>query len=340
MNKFEVIPLDEKQERLSEFIGKYYSVAHPKLIDAIRIEIFHPKKSLKERKKAYKEFEDVILALKSLFREIIYEQNKFVRKKGYKNYFEFRVKRDGISKKKVDWFFHKADKIIEHLHQILPWSSQLPKWYWSEFNIPDPLSLIKAPKYLVPEDIYRLTEKVLPKVKEIIPLIKIEKVKDFNPSARFVKETKSVIIKAPTKPSIYNALTFVHELGHALSFVELAEKGIDPLTKSIYWHDMEAGKFEFQFEELCLPKEVKNASKGQMLGDFLTAFFEYEIHNNPNQDFDEAYAKAKNRCYPKANQVRNPFYVLESGLIARPCGTMVTSVVEAILLSENFLKKN
>lgn len=333
--KIEVIPLNGKPTRLDEFIGKYYSVAHPKLIDAIKIEIFHPKKSLKERKKAYyKDFEDVVLTLKSLFREIVYERNKVFRKKGYKNYFDFAIERYGIPKKKVDWFFHKADEIIGHLHRNLPWSSKLPQWYWSKFNIPDPLYLFRSHRYSIPDDIYRLAEDIFPKVKEIIPRIKIEKVKDFNPCARFIKETKSVIIETPTNPSVYNALTFVHEFGHALSFIKLAEKGIDPLTKSQYWHAIEACKFEFQFGELCLPKEVKKASKGQILGNFLTAFFEYEIHKNPNQDFDEAYAKAKNRCYPKANQERNPFYVLENGLIARPCSTILPSVVEATLLSK------
>ena len=50
MNKVKTFPLDKNQKNLSELVDEYYSIAHWRLIDAIRIEIFHPRKSLKERK--------------------------------------------------------------------------------------------------------------------------------------------------------------------------------------------------------------------------------------------------------------------------------------------------
>jgi len=332
MYKARIFPANKKQKKLAKLIGRYYSVAPKKLIDAIKIEIFHPKKNLKERKKAYKEFENIILALKPIFKEIVKERNKIFREDRYKNYFDFFINKKGIPKKKINLFFNKADKVIKDINQNLPLSNKLPKWYWSEFNIPDALDLVKVPEYSIPNDIYRLAKSAFPEIEKILPRIKIEKIKDFNPAARFIKETKSVIIEVSTKPSIYNALDFVHELGHAISFIKLAEKGIDPLSKSKYWHETEAYKFVLQFEKLCLEKEVKNASRGSILGDFLTTFFEYKIYNNPDQDFDKVYAKAVNRCYPKANQERNPFYVLENSLIFRPCSSVLNSVVWAELL--------
>jgi len=334
MYKVKCVPFNKKQERLAELTGKYYSIAHWKLIDAIRIEVFSPQKKLKERRKAYREFEDIILALKPLFKEIVYEGNKVFRGDGCKNHFDFKIKRDGIPKKKVALFFSKVDKVIKNINQNLPLPKRLPKWYWSEFNIPDALYRFKTHRYSIPDDIYRLAEEAFPEIKKILPRIKIdEKIKDFYPRAKFIKETKSVVIEVPTKPSIYNALTFVHELGHAISFMKLAEKGIDPLTKSRYWHEKQAYKFKFQFEERCLPEKVKNASRGSILGSFLTTFFEYKIHNSPNQDFDKVYAKSINQCYPsRSKQKSNPFYVLENGLILRPCGTITSSVVQAELL--------
>jgi len=113
----------------------------------------------------------------------------------------------------------------------------------------------------------------------------------------------------------------------------LADEGIDPLSKSYYWHETEAYKFKFQFEEKCLSKEIKNASRGEILGNFLSTFFEYEIYNNPDQDFDKAYAKAINRCYPgRANQEENPFYVIESGFMNRPADATASVVCTELLL--------
>lgn len=337
MGKFKVVPFNKKQKKYAELIGKYYSIAHSELIDTIRIEIFHPKKNLKERRKAYEIYKGIITTLKPLFKEIVYERNKVFRGDGCKNSFDFLIKkRDRTPKEKVGLFFNKVDKVIKNINQNLPLPNKLPKWYWSKFNIPDSLYFFKARKYLIPDDIYRLIEDVFPKIKikEIFPRIKIEKIKDFNPAARFIKKTKSVTIEVPTKPSIYNALTFVHELGHAISFIKLAEKGIDPYKKSKYWHEKQAYKFKFKFEDKCLPEKVRNASRGEILGNFLTTFFEYEIHNNPNQDFDKVYAESINRCYPqKPKQKSNPFYVLENSLIFRPCGTVTSSVVQTELLS-------
>jgi len=327
-------PFNQKQKKYCRLLEKYYSIAPSEIIDAIKIEILHPKKSLKERKKAYKQLENVILALKPIFKEIVYERNRIFKENGDKNYFDFITRRNGVPPEKLALFFQRVDEVIKDINQNLPLPNKLPEGYWSKFNIPDSLYFFReAHRYSIPDDIYRLAKGVFPEVEKIIPRIEIGKKTDFNSSAKFVKETGSVLIKVPTKPSIYNALTFVHELGHALSFVELADKKIDPLSKSYYWHETEAYKFKFQFEEQCLPEKIKNASKGERLGSFLTTFFEYEIYNNPDQDFDKAYAKAKNRCYPgRASQKENPFYVLESGLMNRPADPTASVVCAELLL--------
>lgn len=338
MPQVKIIPFNKDQERFCALTEKYYTIAHWKIIDAIKIEIFHPKKSLKERKKAYKQFESVILALKPVFKEIVYERNRVFKEDGDKNYFDFITRRNGIPPEKLALFFEKADEVIKNINQNLPLPRKLPRWYWSKFNVPDFLYFFhEAHKYTIPDDIYRLAKGVFPEVEKIIPRIEIGPVTGFYPFAMFIKKTKSVFIKVPSKPCICNALTFVHELGHALSFIELADKGINPLSKSRYWHEKEAYKFEFQFEEKCLPEEIKNASKGKRLDNFLITFFEYEIYNNPDQDFDKAYAKAINRCYPgRANQEENPFYVIESGFMNRPADATASVVCTELLLPTHY----
>jgi len=336
--KVKVTPLDIKHRKLARILEEYHSTAHWKVIEAIRFEIFAPNKNFKERQKAYEDYKDVVLKLKPIFKRLVIEHNRLAREEGYKNYFEFITQKDGVPKEKIDFFFAKIDKIIREINDKLPLPKTLSDWYWSEFNIPDALSLVKVPKHSIPDDIYKMAKKIHSEIKRIIPRIKVEIVKGIYPRTEFIKGTESVVIEAPTKPNIYNALTFVHELGHAIEFIKLAEKGIDPLTQSKYYFEKQAYKFKFEFEELALSEKLKNASRGEVLGDFLTALFEWTIYTNPDQDFDEAYAKAINRCYPgRAKQKKNPFYVLENGLIFRPCSVVTTSVAEAELLSKGFL---
>jgi len=335
MVKMKFQPLDKKQRKYCRVLGEYYSIARPKTIDAIKIEIFHPKKNLRERRSAYEDYEKIILKLKPIFKRLVIERNAAFKKEGCTNFVDFKLKADGVSGEKFNWFLGNVDKIIKDINHNLPLPENLPNWYWSEFNIPDSLCHFrKTHKYSIPDDIYRSAQGAFPFIKEIIPRIKIEKKTGIDPGAMFIKETKSVLLKVPTKPSIYNALTFVHELGHAISLLKLADEGINPLSKSRYWHEKQAYKFKFEFEELTLPEKLKDASRGEILRVFLPAFFEWAIHTNPDQDFDEAYAKAINRCYPgRANQNKNPFYVLENGYIFGPGGSVMPSIAEAELLS-------
>jgi len=335
MGKIKVNILTPKHKKAAHLIERYHGIADWDLIDKIRIEIFHPKKKLKERKEAYKKFKDIILALKPIFKEIVIERNRLAKDEGFPSHLEYALKNDGTPEEKFSFFLKKADKIIEHVNKNLPLPNKPPKWYWSKFNIPDSLYLINPPKFTIPEDVYKLAKENLPEVKNVISKIKIEKKIGFNPSARYDWKNKKVIIETPTKPSIYNALTFIHELGHAIYFLKLAEKNIAPLSKSRYWHEKKAFKFKFKFENLALPKEVKNASRERVLADFLTAFFEHQVYTNPNQDFDKVYAESISRCYPqKPKQKSNPLYVLENSLIFRPCGVATGSVVQAELLAE------
>ncbi len=236
---------------------------------------------------------------------------------------------------KVQLFFQKVDKTIENINKQLPLPKNLPRWYWSEFNIPNSSSLVSASKLIIPNDIYRLTKKIEPHFTQFASQIKIsDKIKDFYPRAKFDKKSKSVTIESFTQSNIYNVLIFAHELGRALAMLKLANKGIDPYQKSIYWEERQAYKFQFQFEELAFSEKVKNTLREITLRNLLVALFQHDIYTNPHQDFDQAYARSINRIYPnKSKQDKNPFYVLENILIFRPGKTIITAIIENELLS-------
>src|SRR3972149_6131819 len=318
-------------------IEEYYAVVDPMEINKIRVDIYYPPKTLSQRKEAYKKHKKTILRLKPLFKKVMRYHESIAKEQGFKDYVELILKSDGVEKNKVEHFFKNVDVVIKDLNKNFPIPKNVPSWYWSKFNVPDPLDWVDRNKYLIPDDVYNMAEKMKPGIKKILDRIKIINDVDYlypHSSAKYEKNTKSVSINiAAGERRIYGLLSFVHELGHAISMLKLADRGLDLNKKRKFWHEKQAYKFKFEFEEKCLPEKTKNASRGEIFGNFLTAFFQYGIYTNSNQDFDKLYAEAINRCYPgKPKQKSNPFYVLENGLIYRPGGAITSSIVQAELL--------
>jgi len=339
MAKTKVVPFCADQKDFAKALEDYWAIAGPEEIEKMKIDIFYPSKNLRQRKEAYKKHQKIISLLKPAFRRLVIERDREAKARGYKNYWEYMREVYGISPKKIDYFFEKANLVIERINKNLPITKKTPLWYWSKFNIPDALDLVDSKKYLIPDDVYKMvkSEKIVPNFEEFIKRIKVVQKTDFCPATLFDKNTGIIniefLVEGRKIYRIYGLLTFVHELGHAISMLKYADKGLDPYKKSRYWHEKEAYKFKFNFEDKCLPEKVKNASRGEILNDFLSTFFDYDIYTNPNQSFDKAYARAINRVYPgKPFQKINPFYVLENGFVFRPCSTLTASIVQTELL--------
>jgi hypothetical protein len=334
MNRIKVIPLFEDQKDSSKALEDYWAIAPPEEIEKMKIDIFFPSKNLCQRKEAYNLHKKTISLLKPSFKRLIIERNRVAQSRGYINHWEHIAKANGISEKKLRWFFENVDVVIKNINKNLPFPKNLPRWYWSKFNIPDPLDLVDSKKYLIPDDVYKMVRKMVPDFDKFLKRIKLTKKTAFSPAAIFKKSTKTVVIEFWFgEKRIYSVLTLVHELGHAIAMLKCADKGIDPYEKSKYWHEKQAYKFKFKFENKCLPNKVKCASRGEILNALSSTFFEYDIYTNPHQNFDRAYARAINRVFPgKCFQKSNPFYVLENGFVFRPCSTAVASIVQTELL--------
>lgn len=337
MTKIKVIPFSKNQKDFSKALEDYWAIAAPEEIERIKIDIFYPSKNLHQRKEAYQKHKKTISLLKPGFKRIIIRHNQIAKSRGYENYWQYIAKVNGVPKKKQDRFLDNADLVIDQINKNLPLSNNLPLWYWSKFNIPDALDLVDSKKYLIPHDVYKMIKKIVPNFNKFIERIKVTRKTDFSPATVFKKNTGTVVIKFLVGERrvyrIYGVLSFVHELGHAISMLNHADKGRDPYQKSRYWHEKQAYKFKFNFENKCLSKDVKYASRGEILNDFLSTFFEYDIYNNPNQNFDKVYTRTINRVYPeKSSQKSNPFYVLENGFVFRPCSTVTASIIQTELL--------
>ncbi|MEM2146121.1 MAG: hypothetical protein QW279_12220, partial [Candidatus Jordarchaeaceae archaeon] len=285
MRGVKVVPLNEAQNEFAKILENHWSVASPEEIERIKLDIFHPLKNLRQRKKAYEKHQKTILSLKNSFKKLIIAHNKVAKDRGYETHWHYIAKVSSIDEKKQEWFLKNVDSAISKVNSLLPLPKNLPKWYWSEFNIPSALGLVDSKRYLIPNDIYRMARKIVPNLDNLVKRIKLTEKTDFSPSTTFEKETGTVgikfLIKGRKTYGIYGLLIFVHELGHAISMLKYANKGLDPYQKNKYWHEKEAYKFKFEFENKCLPKKIRYASRGEILNDFLSTLFEYEIYSNP-----------------------------------------------------------
>jgi hypothetical protein len=338
VTKLKIVPFCEDQKDYSKALEKYWTIACPEEIERIKYDVFGPSKNLRQRKEAYQRNKKTISLLRSAFKELIIAHNKIAKNRGYKNYWEYALEINGLYPPKIDWFFKNVDSVIDKINKNLPISKNTPLWYWSEFNIPDFLDLVDKKKYLIPDDVYKMIKPIVPNFDKLIKRIKVTQKTDFSSATVFKKDTKTVVIKFLIGERkiyrIYEVLTFIHELGHAFSMLDCADSGKDPYQNSKYWHEKQAYKFKLNFEDKGLPTKVKNASRREILNDFLSTLFEYDIYTDPTQDFDKAYARAINRVYPqKSFQKKNPFYVLENGFVFRPCSTVVASIVQVELLA-------
>lgn len=87
----------------------------------------------------------------------------------------------------------------------------------------------------IPSGVYKMVEKITPNFNRFIKKIKVVLTSSFIPATRFEKTSKVVVIEfTPGKRRIYGVLTFVHELGYALSILKCVDKGMDPYKKTRY----------------------------------------------------------------------------------------------------------
>ena len=341
MGKVKMIPVDAEARRFKKagkVLEEYFNIADLDDLRGMALDILWREIPLSSRKKAFAKYRKTILTLKPLFKQYVIELNKVAKKDGYKNRIEYANHINGIPQEKFELFLEKADHVIKILNQKFPEPpAEWADWYWSKYNTPDPPCLATKKKYVVPDDIVemiKMIKKKAPKVVALLPKIEIQKRKDFYSSARYDKKKKKVIISVPIrKTSLCGALSFIHEISHAVVYLDCVGKGADPVSKGKYWNEREAYAVESNLIKKLFPKKIREAWLAGFLESFVSTLFQYEIYNHPDRNFDRVFARANNRCYLKANQRENPFYVLNTHLINRSgCSAMPAVAIAELLL--------
>lgn len=307
---------------------------------------------LSQRKNNYISLIPLIEQLKEKFKQIVIMENKLANLQGFSNRLELYLAKSGIPREKYDYFLKNFDRFVSMVHADFPLTEvaqELEKQgvkEWTELNAPfGEVDLGFTTPFRSPNDVIDMAAKFDRRFKKNEERIRIVE-KDNEPFNKTIYLPKEGIVEIQiNKNSDYGrdgSLHFVTMLGVALEMLKYADKGKAPDQLPRYLLAHEADKFTLNFVRANAPERTQKYFRFNLLRTITFAFFVIDIYTNDQQDFDVAFARAVNRCYLKARQTKNPFYVFKEVLITFPMEDLMHSInyVELYLEDEKIVHTN
>ncbi|QQG47471.1 MAG: hypothetical protein HY044_05115 [Candidatus Woesebacteria bacterium] len=321
------------QKSIQKLINKYYQTCSFEEIEHLRFFILDDNASLEEKIKRYKNKQKLINSLELIFKEIVVQRNELAMENGYRDYFHFALDWYGISEKQTQSFMAESRLVIKKIVSRLPISGDISKDYWGKYSSPNlPLVIADKNSYAIPDKVYTFLESKNIANRETLSRIELKQYPNRYFYTDLDKQRKKVVVKCNLESTTsVGALSFAHEMGHALTYLKMIDKNVDPESKSSYWHEKRAILTEMEFED-SLETKVRDANRDRILYQFVLTYFEYYIYSKSDKDFANLYAKANRFCYPTKDS-SNPFYVLNTFLVDRPCYSAIYSYIYTELLS-------
>jgi len=314
-------------------VQEYFKVVNFDDINDIFVDLFTFKKTLKQRIHSYQKYKSKIDELQKVFKKIVIERNKAVQKLGYRDYFDFRTKADGVSIENLNYFERNIEKIVKTIFNSFP-KKVLSEIKWTEYNIPYPDASFNYVKAKTTH------KKIIGSMAKLYPILQrnLKRViinisdKHLYSSCLYFKKGGNITINTKRLVGINESLVFVHELGHAIDYLECEEKGVDHFKLTHYRIEERAIQVEREFAKKFLPIKLRHHLETNILKLISQALFEKEIYTNTKEDFSLLFATAVNQCYPPSHQRKNPFYVLNDKLILKPLNSLPSSIIYSKLI--------
>jgi len=321
----------KQSRKYSKLTGEYFNLLPPEDFEAKFRLLHRTKLSLEQRKKNYKKLRPLINQLKKIFKKRVAENNKKANFLGYPNYLEYILISNAIPKKDFNLFLKNIDRFVALVHKDFPATELVKKVKeWTTLNIPFPDgNFVFSRKFKFSGEIINLISKYDPRMSKNKNRIEIKsKNDDFYSSTSYISGEDIVTIRLDKNLiAPYKTLTFVHELGHALDYLDCADKKIVPHALPKYLQEYSAIEFTYNFIKKEISERRQKLIRYNLLSTLACTLFEIDVFTNDKQDFDKAYAGAINRCYPVARQTKNPLYVFNKRFILQPLGMLIFHMV-------------
>lgn len=297
---------------------------------------------LPQRKKNYLNLMPLIEELKEKFQQLVATENRLYILKGFPSQIEFYLTRSGIPREKYDYFLKNIDRFVKIIHADFPMTEEIQKLEekgigeWNEFIAPYAEGYIgfTIPFHSLNEivDAVSKYDREFKKNKERIKIVERDKKLFFKTKYLVVEDVVEVQIDKNVSYGTHKSLHLVFLLGIALAMLKHTDKGEDTNHLPRYVLAQEANKFTLNFVKTQTPERIQKYFRYNLLRTITFALFAIDIYTNDHQDFDQAFARAVNRCYLKANQTKNPFYVFVEPI------TLMEDLMESINYIELYLQ--
>lgn len=336
--KYEIAKKNVKEFSISnppsEFKNAAEFIKHfpPEQLDKLH-HIFY-NASPEDREKIWKDFNFPIALAEEGFINVVDERNTNSIKRGYKSSLDLHLNSANIPVSEFNLFLENLDQTILSLNRKLPDQKNLPKWFYSEINsYPCFICRIKNFPFKSLKDVMEKMGdqfEILIKYKNKIRILESQS-EESRTHYNSKKDLIEIIINNQQNLR-HQCLDLIHELGHAVSYVESFQKDIVPTDKGKYKNELDASKIEFAFLKK-IDSNLYKANFANVLSNLVRIVFEMEIYKNPNQKPSKLFSKSVNRCFINANQTDNPYYLIEKRLLYQPFKTLPHTVADINLLS-------
>jgi hypothetical protein len=285
-----------------------------------------------KRKEVWKNFNLPLKKIEKAFKKMASEKNNFAQKKNFSSYIDIFLDEYQIPQKSYQYFIQNIDKIITYCNQQLPRTKNLPNHFYSWFNSPcfvcepNPFPFENQKKVL---NLIAKEYKILDKFKN-----KLITKSGENSSTFYKKETDQFEITINKHVNNrHQIMDFVHEISHVIIYLNSFSKGVNPLEKGSFWREKKALETEIKILKKLSPPLYK-ALFGEFLIVFRKTLFEIQLYSNPQQNPSKLYAQTFNQCFQKANQKRNPTYILDEHITSHPFSSLPHAIAQTEILKK------
>jgi len=317
-----IIKIDRRKfpsEPYFQAISEYFSLLPIPLLYRINQEINNTPPA--KREKLWKDLNFPIEEAKSKFIRLISTRIEYFLKKEKMSPLEFSLKQFNIPKKDFQRFKSEKYKTIKKYNELFPNTGNLPFWFYSEYNLPCFVCRLAKLPFEKQKEALEFVFQKYPSFSAFKSKVKIKTGE--STSIKYDKTKDNFLITIDNYANFrHQIMGLIHEMSHVISFLKNFQNGLDPLEKGRYFQEKDAINIEFSLLK-DLSEDLFRASLAKALIAFWTTIFETELYKNPNQnDIEKLYAKTFNLCFIKANQKRNPFYLLNDKILTAPFSSL------------------
>lgn len=308
--------------------AKYYWHLPPELHRPLVRKLFDAKPE--NREAVWNNFGLSYKEIEKCFIGMAIERAGLARNKGYSSYIDMFLDKFKIPGLDYESCIKNINILLDYCAKQLPKTGSLPRWFYSEFNLPCYICRISPFPFKAFDEVSVYIAKeyaILGKFKNKIVIKLGEKSKMF-----YKKESDSFEITIGKYGNTrHQVADLIHELSHVIDYLQHFSKGINPFEIGSYSREKEAAIIELAIlRESSTP--LYHATFGEILLLFRRLLFEIELYKNPDQDLAQLYAETFNRCFKEAKQKKNRLYFLDERISLEPLSTLPHAIAQSEII--------